>query len=150
MFKDVTLTGATPINELGYHWAIWNIPASVTTLPKGLPSGAATSGIPGATQFSGPLFGDGYVGPCPSWSIAPGGGNMPPTASNDSYTFTVFAFSTPTVTVPEPPAAGTMGDSGMDLSYVHVLDDFFIANSSGTAVLRTTSDASPAMFVPPG
>jgi phosphatidylethanolamine-binding protein (PEBP) family uncharacterized protein len=68
VFKDVTLTTATPINELGY------------------------------------LFDDGYVGPCPSWSVAPGspllGMTPAPTASTDSYTFTVFALPTATITKP--------------------------------------------------
>jgi len=151
VFKDVTLTTATPMNELGYHWAIWNIPASVRSLPRALASGNPIAAVPGAKQFSGPLFNDGFLGPCPSWSVAPGspllGMTPPPTVSNDSYTFTVFALPTETITEPAMRAAPAEGEP--PISYTRDLDDFFITIAIGTAVLDTTSNAQPAMFATP-
>lgn len=147
VFRDVTLTTGTDIDERGYHWAIWNIPASVESLPKNLSSGNPIPNLSGAQQYSGPLFDDGYVGPCPSWAVAPGApppeeGADPPKVKTDSYTFTLYAFPS-TLTVPAAPTE-------MGASYVHVLQDFFVANATATAVLGTTSDAQPAMFaVPP-
>ena len=152
VFKDVTLTTATPVNELGYHWAIWNIPGSVRSLPKALGSGNPVPNLTGAQQVSGPLFDHGYIGPCPSWAVAPGApppaeGAPAPTVSNDSYTFTVFAFSS-TLTAPAAPVE-VPTPSGMNLSHVHALDDFFIANATAKVELRTTSNAQPAMFARP-
>jgi len=151
VFKDVTLTTGTPINELGYHWAIWNIPPSVLSLPRGLPSGNPVAAVPGAKQYSGALFNDGYIGPCPSWSVAPGspllGSTPPPAVSTDSYTFTVFAM--PTAPITEPTMRPEPGADAPPMSYVRDLDEFFIANAIGSASLATTSDAQPAMFATP-
>jgi phosphatidylethanolamine-binding protein (PEBP) family uncharacterized protein len=151
VFKDVTLTTGDPINELGYHWAIWDIPPSVRSLPKALASGNPIAAVPGAVQSSGPLFNDGYIGPCPSWSVAPGSPLLtampPPTVSTDSYTFTVFAL--PTATFSEPPRRPPPAMGAPPISYVRDLDDALIAASIGTAVLNAKSDAQPAMFQTP-
>jgi phosphatidylethanolamine-binding protein (PEBP) family uncharacterized protein len=147
VFKDVTLTTLTPINELGYHWAIWNIPPSVLSLPKGLPSGNPIAAVAGAEQYSGRLFNDGYIGPCPSWSVAPGspllGMDPAPTVSTDNYSFTVFAL--PTATFAEP----AMRAAASGVTWVRDIDDALIAQAIGTAVLKATSDAQPAMFATP-
>ena len=151
VFKDTTLTTATPINELGYHWAIYNIPTSVLSLAKGLPSGNPIAAVTGAKQYSGPLFNDGFVGPCPSWSVAPGspllGTDPAPTVSTDSYTFTVFAM--PTATITEPTMRPAPATDAPPISYTKDLDDTLIANAIASAKLATTSSAQPAMFATP-
>lgn len=57
VFTDVTLTTVTAdrptIDERGYHWAIYNIPASTLTLPKGLPSGATLRKSPALLSTAG-------------------------------------------------------------------------------------------------
>ena len=149
VFKDVTLTTGTPLNELGYHWAIYNIPASVRSLPRALASGNPIAAVAGAKQYSGPLFNDGYVGPCPSWGVAPGAPPLDPPATvvTDNYTFTVFAMPTATITAPaERPAPGA---DAPPISYVRDLDDYFLANAIGKTSLATTSNAQPAMFATP-
>lgn len=150
VFKDVTLTTATPMNELGYHWAIYNIPPNVRSLPEALESGNPIPSVPSAKQYSGPLFNDGYLGPCPSWAVAEGspllGMDPPPMVSTDSYTFTVFAMPAATIT---EPAMRTRAEGGPPVSYVRDLDDVFIADALAKAELRATSDAQPARFVPP-
>jgi phosphatidylethanolamine-binding protein (PEBP) family uncharacterized protein len=145
----VTLT--TQGNRLGYHWAIWNIPASTLALPEGLALGNPIASLAGAKQVSGPLFGDGYVGPCPSWAVAPGApppaeGAPEPEVSNDDYTFTIYALPTETISEPPEPTA-TAADGAPN--YVHVLEFYFTENALGRAVLNATSDAQPQSFAPP-
>ncbi len=151
VFRDVTLTTGTTIDERGYHWAIWNIPASVRSLPRALPSGNPVATVTGAKQFSGALFNNGYVGPCPSWGVAPGspllGMDPAPVVKTDSYTFTVYALPTAAATEPAMRPAPAMG--APPISYVKDLDDAFIAQALGKAALGATSDAQPATFAPP-
>ncbi|WP_437981103.1 hypothetical protein [Sorangium sp. So ce117] len=152
VFKDVTLVTGSPPDERGYHWVIWNIPASVRSLPKKLASGNPITGVAGAKQYSDPLFNDGYVGPCPSWGVAPGSPLLdtdpPPTVKTDSYTFTVFAL--PTATFTEPAMRPAPAASEPPISWVKDIDSALIDQAIGTAVLDTTSDAQPAEFaVPP-
>jgi len=58
------------------HWVMWDIPASVTTLPAALDDMAMSTTVSGAQQksFSGP----GYTGPCPN-------------GADHVYKFTVYA-----------------------------------------------------------
>lgn len=152
VFKDVTLTaGDPPMDERGFHWAIYNIPPSVLSLPSGLASGNPIAAIPGAKQYSAPPFNHGYIGPCPSWGVAPGspllGMDPAPTVKTDSYTFTVFAM--PVATIAEPAMRAAPAAGGPAVSYVRDLDNHFIATSIASGQIATTSSAQPAMFVPP-
>jgi Raf kinase inhibitor-like YbhB/YbcL family protein len=51
------------------HWAIWNIPASVRSLPAMLASDATLTSPAGAMQASFNTSNHGYTGPCPSGSL---------------------------------------------------------------------------------
>jgi len=62
------------------HWLVWDIPASVHSLPEG--GGHAAIGKSGTNDFGKP----GYGGPCP-----PQGGG------SHRYFFRVFALDTPTL-----------------------------------------------------
>ncbi len=75
------------------HWTIYDIPASVTSLPEGVPSGAMPAMPAGAKQAPNALglLGPGYYGPC-------GGNNM--------YEFKLYALDVATL-----PMAGMTGDS---------------------------------------
>lgn len=151
VFRDMTLTTGAMIDERGYHWAIYDIPATVLSLPSALPSGSSVAAVPGAQQFSGALFNNGYVGPCPSWGVAPGspllGMDPAPAVKTDTYHFTVYALPVAAITPPamRPPAA--MGAPAV--SYVKDLDDYFAANAIASGKLVTTSSAQPAMFATP-
>jgi phosphatidylethanolamine-binding protein (PEBP) family uncharacterized protein len=151
VFRDMTLTTGATIDERGYHWAIYNIPATVLSLPEALPSGNPIAAVPSAKQFSGANFNNGFVGPCPSWGVAPGspllGMDPAPTVKTDTYNFTVYALPTPTIVEPamRPPAA--MGAPAV--SYVKDLDDYFAANKVALGKLETSSSAQPAMFQTP-
>ncbi|MGP3983040.1 PQQ-dependent sugar dehydrogenase [Streptomyces sp. KR80] len=80
VFADVNGNG----NKL--HWAIWDVPATTTSLPEGLGSGFNVPNQGGAKQKA---MGSGansqkYFGPCPGGSTHP-------------YTFTLYALNTATV-----------------------------------------------------
>ena len=51
------------------HWVMWNIPASLTQLPEGVPAGPPMPD--GTTQGKNILGTNGYRGPCPSGQSAP-------------------------------------------------------------------------------
>jgi phosphatidylethanolamine-binding protein (PEBP) family uncharacterized protein len=151
VFRDMTLTTGATIDERGYHWAIANIPASVLSLPEALPSGNPIAAVPSAKQFSGALFNNGFVGPCPSWGVAPGspllGMDPAPTVKTDTYHFTVYAM--PMATIVEPPMRPPAAMGAPAVSYVKDLDDYFAANKLASGKLETTSSAQPAMFQTP-
>jgi len=86
-FLDTTLINAGGSNiPLGEHWAIWNIPATTTSLPEGL-TGTLSGALANAKQ-SGT-----FLAPCAQSLM----NNM-----NDQYEFTVYALSTATLNVATP------------------------------------------------
>jgi Raf kinase inhibitor-like YbhB/YbcL family protein len=85
-FIDVTLAHGTPPDSKGYHWVIWNIPASVKSLPEAL-SDAQVKALPAKENSA-------FLGPCPNF------GTAPPTGSKtDTYEFTLYALSTETIDI---------------------------------------------------
>ena len=81
VMRDVSLAG--PNN---YHWVIWDIPASVTSLAQGIAKQAQPPVPQGAKQTA--------------WSFGPelGYGHMCPPSGTHEYELTVYAF--PTATLP--------------------------------------------------
>jgi Raf kinase inhibitor-like YbhB/YbcL family protein len=83
------LSYAIILNDLGNgnkHWAIWDIPASTTSLPEGLGLGFNVPGVAGAKQKA---LGSGnqtlqYFGPCPG-------------GSTHKYEFTLYAINKATL-----------------------------------------------------
>jgi Raf kinase inhibitor-like YbhB/YbcL family protein len=108
-FLDVSLTVQTgSMHALGNHWAIWNIPPTVSKMPdQGM--GATLSG-----DFAMAKQTNGYLAPCPS--------------GNDHYEFTIYALGTDTLTV----SGTTTGTSGVD----SVVKALMSAQVLGTAVLH--------------
>jgi phosphatidylethanolamine-binding protein (PEBP) family uncharacterized protein len=153
VFRDMTLTTGSMLDERGYHWAIYDVPASVLSLPKALRSGNPITAVPGAVQFSGPLFNDGFVGPCPSWGVAPGspllGMDPAPTVKTDTYHFTVYALPMASIVPTAPPMRPAAPMGSPPVSYVKDLDDYFAANALASGKLVTMSSAQPAMFATP-
>ncbi len=114
-FIDITLA---PDNMNGYHWALWDIPAEVTSLPSGEVTGAEPAEPAGSRQYT-PLNPVGFLGPCPSF-----GG-----LTTDEYAFVVYALSV--ATIPNPP------------NNVAELEQLFLDNALATADLTGFSDAAP-------
>jgi Raf kinase inhibitor-like YbhB/YbcL family protein len=98
--KSFALTAYDPDAPTGsgwWHWVVYNIPASTTSLPSGagdakapkLPEGA----VQGNTDFGTP----GYGGPCP------------PPGKPHRYIFTVFALDTDKLDIPQGATAAFVG-----------------------------------------
>jgi Raf kinase inhibitor-like YbhB/YbcL family protein len=117
VFVDTTIINANMTDSRGYHSAIWDIPATVTSLPEDLPEGEMITTPVVAKQFN-PLR-DAYLGPCPNNGANPA----------DTYEFRLFALSVPTLT-------GTL------TSVRSILQSIQATNPLGMAVLRARSDAT--------
>ncbi|MGC4089139.1 MAG: YbhB/YbcL family Raf kinase inhibitor-like protein [Polyangiaceae bacterium] len=83
-FIDTTLAGQNDIK--GYHWVIWNIPATVKSLPEAL-TDAQAKALPAKENSA-------FLGPCPNFGSAP-----PTGAKTDVYEFTLYALATETVDI---------------------------------------------------
>jgi phosphatidylethanolamine-binding protein (PEBP) family uncharacterized protein len=106
-------------NPQGDHYAIYDIPLDVTSLPRGLAAGSPPAGIAnlaGAKQKS-PL-GAQYLGPCPNNA----------SGSSDVYEFTLYALS-------QDKLPGTLTD------VASIAKAISAANPLAQAVLSGTSNA---------
>jgi phosphatidylethanolamine-binding protein (PEBP) family uncharacterized protein len=88
VFVDTSLIDMTPPNANGFHSAMWNIPATVSMLPMGLPAGSPPAGVAGldTVQQKKAPSGMAWLGPCP---------NFPSTTETrtDNYAFELYALS---------------------------------------------------------
>jgi Raf kinase inhibitor-like YbhB/YbcL family protein len=97
-FVVTTYDPDAPTGSGFWHWVVYNIPASTTSLPAG--AGDPKSGtLPaGATQGNTDLAQPGYLGPCPP------AGDKP-----HRYIFTVYALKTAKLDVPANATAAMVG-----------------------------------------
>ena len=97
-FVVTTFDPDAPTGSGFWHWVVYNIPASVTTLPAGAgdPKGSALPS--GTKQGNTDLAQPGYVGPCP-----PAGDKA------HRYIFTVYALKTATLDLPANATAAMVG-----------------------------------------
>jgi phosphatidylethanolamine-binding protein (PEBP) family uncharacterized protein len=121
----------------GFHYVMWDIPASTLSLPANMMGGHVSKDVQGAQQWSN--FNDyGYFGPCPNFDPTM------PTSYDDSYAFIVYALPTEKTAVPAPQAG---------ISTVRRLDGAFQRVALATAEYRGTSRAAssgiPAGVLPP-
>ena len=98
---------------MGQHWAIWDIPATAIQFPKGTTT--LTGTLAAAMQSNK------YLAPCPS--------------GNDTYEFTLYALSTPTLSVTGASGSGTSNSAGV----AKVLAALKLVTPLGTATLHGTS-----------
>ncbi|HWA70793.1 MAG TPA: YbhB/YbcL family Raf kinase inhibitor-like protein [Polyangiaceae bacterium] len=85
-FIDTTLARKMPVDTKGFHWVIYNIPATVTSLPEAM-TDAQAKALPAKENSA-------FLGPCPNY------GTAPPTGSKtDNYEFTLYALATETVDI---------------------------------------------------
>ncbi len=133
VFKDTSLADQP---RFGWHYAVWNIPASILGIPEGLSVGQFPEELDGAEQFrpGPPGFEPSYFGPCPSWQTLPCFGMD---RTTDSYEFTLYAFEEEELEVPE-----FSGDTD-NSNWVYELELFFEELAIDVATLAATSDAAP-------
>jgi len=151
VLHDISLTDP----NLAYHWAAWNIPHEVRTLPAGIPgldpaNPAATNPFPEGLKGGQQAQARGvarYFAPCPDWVVLKADKcawpEPHPVAVSDSYTFTVYALADKTITVPAY-------DPTVDSNYAHQLDAIFAAAAIGSAEIGFTSNAVPASIADNG
>lgn len=137
VFKDISilsrLESSDPLYNRGFHYVLWDIPASVTSLPAALAEGHLSTEVEGARQWSN--FNDyGFFGPCPNFDPEN------PTDFNDSYAFTIYALPTATAEIAAPQDG---------ISPVRQLDDQFKTDALAVAEYRGTSNAH-ASEIPDG
>ena len=86
-----------------WHWIVYNLPANVTSLPKG--AGVEHSSVlpPGTMQGRTDLGTDAYHGPCPDKGDPP-----------HRYTFTVYALSVEKLDVPADSSGAMVVSTAQD------------------------------------
>jgi Raf kinase inhibitor-like YbhB/YbcL family protein len=97
-FVVTTYDPDAPTGSGFWHWVVYNIPASTTSLPAG--AGDPKSGaLPaGSTQGNTDLSQPGYLGPCPPKGDKP-----------HRYIFTVYALKTAKLELPANASAAMVG-----------------------------------------
>jgi len=147
VFRDLTIIEnrnqlPTPPNKnLGYHWAIWNVPCNTHTLPAALPSVQFPLGNSAEQLSGGPGGPTAFFGPCPSWATYCTDGAVP--RSTDEYSFTLYAL--PGISTP-PYDPNALDETGRVKSKIRQYDEYFSANALAVTELLTTSDAVPSSF----
>jgi hypothetical protein len=99
--KSFAVTAYDPDAPTGsgwWHWVVYNIPASVTTMATGAGSTAASAMPAGAVQGRTDFGSTGYGGPCPP------AGDRP-----HRYIFTVFALKVDKLELPADATAALVG-----------------------------------------
>lgn len=97
------------------HWALWNIPGDLTTLPAVVDaSSSMPANVPGAFQSNATFAeGDGYYGPQAGCNV---------------YRFTLFALATPQFTPSQPEFVTLVRDELLALG-----DDVLLAQATLSA-----------------
>jgi phosphatidylethanolamine-binding protein (PEBP) family uncharacterized protein len=129
-----------PTYPRGFMWAIWDIPASVLSLPSNLPRDQFPEQVPGAQQWAN--FNQfGFFAPCPNFMDFEAKAADPSLRVTDEYGFALYAVSTPKLSLPPRPSDVT--------NYTMTLVMHLDANNLGMVQLNATSDALPISFTPP-
>jgi phosphatidylethanolamine-binding protein (PEBP) family uncharacterized protein len=149
VFKDIAiLADDNPATErLGYHWVMWDIPATRTGLPAGLTGGYHSPEVAGALQWAG-RNNYGFFPPCPN-PFPRDDARFMCSLVIDSYSFTLYALPTAKLTnLPPPDLDATTGQPTGN--YVVKLAHY-IEGLSALAVTeyRGTSKAWSTSFAPP-
>ena len=130
VFKDISLTEATPPDNRGWHWVIWDI--RTHNVREAMGSTEFVENPPHPRQWSrySPY---GYLGPCPNWNPA-----VPD--RTDTYSFTLYALDEQIIELPPV--------NPLIANYVRIMDEYLSSIAIDKTELRGTSDAKPVG--PPG
>jgi phosphatidylethanolamine-binding protein (PEBP) family uncharacterized protein len=151
VFKDISLLNdATPNNAHGYHWAMWDIPATVTSLPAGMMGGDGNyhpAAVPMASQWSNLKYG--FFPPCPN-PFPRDNAMFTCSLVRDSYSFTLYAL--PMASISDNLPAPTLDPTtNMPTGNYVVNVGQYIEGLNAIAVteVRATSKAWASSFTPP-
>jgi phosphatidylethanolamine-binding protein (PEBP) family uncharacterized protein len=149
VFKDISLSNDVATERFGYHWVMWDIPATTMELPGGMTGGYQSAEVPGAHQWSS-LGSYGFFTPCPN----PFPREAPMfmcSLTQDSYAITVYALKVAKLT-DLPPAIDTGTNMPAATGWNWVVNmGHYIESLDAVAVAeyRGTSKAWAKNFVPP-
>src|SRR5262252_224627 len=149
VFKDIAiLADNNPATErMGYHWVMWDIPATKTGLPAGLMGGYHSPDVTGAFQWA--LRNNyGFFPPCPN-PFPRDDSRFTCSLVNDSYSFTLYAL--PVAHLTNLPAPDVDATSGAPTGNYVVKMGHYLEGLSALAVTeyRGTSQAWSTSFAPP-
>jgi phosphatidylethanolamine-binding protein (PEBP) family uncharacterized protein len=132
--------------NFAFHWAMWDIPRLVHTLPDGIvgldPNSSQPTPLParlGRAKHSQARGIERFFGPCPAWQVTLNERcGLPPVAPvTDSYEFTIYAIPQFILDVPAH-------DPAINPNYADRLNALFDSIDLGKAVLTGTSNAVPS------
>jgi phosphatidylethanolamine-binding protein (PEBP) family uncharacterized protein len=150
LFKDISiLADGDPTKErLGYHWVMWDIPKTTTSLATGSTSGYHAPAIAGAKQWAG-RNNYGFFPPCPN-PFPKSDARFTCSLVTDSYSFTLYAL--PMATLDNLPAPDVDATTGNPTGNYVVKLGHYIESLAALAVTeyRGTSHAWASSFSPPG
>lgn len=132
VFKDVTIIQEGGFNvDLGYHWAMWNVPASVTSIPEAMTGG--NGGIEGASQLS-PYDDNKFLGPCPSYNFC-----QDNIRNVHEYTFTVYALDQASI---QPGASVAAIDTWLAENALEMTEILVTSDAAANAACGGTTESS--------
>lgn len=151
VFKDISLLNdPTPNDAHGYHWAMWDIPTTVTSLPAGMMGADGNyhpAAVPSASQWSNLKYG--FFPPCPN-PFPRDSAMFTCSLVRDSYSFTLYALPMASISdnLPAPTLDAT---TNMPTGNYVVQVGQYIESLSALAVteVRATSKAWSTSFTPP-
>jgi phosphatidylethanolamine-binding protein (PEBP) family uncharacterized protein len=152
VFKDIAILadGDPTKDKFGYHWVMWDIPPTTTTLPAGMGGGYHSTDVSGALQWA-QRNQYAYFPPCPN-PFPRDDVRFMCSLVIDSYAFTLYAFDKEKLEeLPPPdmdPATGMpTGNWVVNMGhYIEGLTALAVTEYRGTSQAWSTSFAPPDPF----
>ncbi|HTQ02873.1 MAG TPA: YbhB/YbcL family Raf kinase inhibitor-like protein [Polyangiaceae bacterium] len=148
-FKDIAILADNATDPHGFHWVMWNIPATTTEIDGGMTGPGSdyhSSAVPGALQWSNLAYG--FFPPCPN-PFPRDNAMFTCMLSNDIYSFTLYALPTETIDPPAPTLDPTTmmptGNYVVNMAtYIDTLPAIAVTEYRGTSHAWATSFTPPS------
>jgi phosphatidylethanolamine-binding protein (PEBP) family uncharacterized protein len=152
VFKDIAIlaSGDPTQDKFGYHWVMWDIPPTTTSLPAAMTGGYHSTEVPGALQWA-QRNNYAYFPPCPN-PFPRDDARFMCSLVIDSYAFTLYAFDQEKLdALPAPdldPMTGNpTGNWVVNMGhYIEGLTALAVTEYRGTSQAWSTSFAPPDPF----
>jgi len=135
----------------GFMWAIWDIPATIKSVPALISTVQRPPEVPGAQQWTS-YNQFGWFSPCPNFDLEALAAD-PASKVTDGYGITVYALDTPTLALPQMPAGVTNFTMTLALHLNQIALAKYQLNAVSDAVPTagpTPPDMRPALVYPDG